>query len=289
MRSQSRGLVMIICSLVSRLSPRARPRRNRARPAEYPAPIDVAHSRGHDGAADEHRQVAVRRLASASTVALIAGSVVVMSAERHTASAPAAAAATISTATSTPRSSTSKPWLSSSETQMSLPIEWMSPLTVAKTTRPAEDPSPSGSELLDARDGRLHRLGRDHHLRQEHLAATVRVAEALDRRRQHAADDVADRRALRDHCVDEHGRGIGVAAEHRGLERGARRRARRRSPLRQRRRTVHPRRCPPDRARFAYAASHAAHASSVRVGVGSRPRAHCWRCAPLPSPRGRWG
>ena len=42
--------------------------------------------------------------------------------------------------TSTPRSFTSMPWLCSNDTHMSLPIEWMSPLTVAKATLPSDLP-----------------------------------------------------------------------------------------------------------------------------------------------------
>ena len=105
---------------------------------------------------------------------------------------------------------------------MSLPIEWMSPLTVANTTRPSLESAESGRYDLHARNGDLHRLGRDHHLRQEHLAAAVGVAEPLDRGREHAADDLGRGSAGLDDGVHQRRRGVGVAAQHRRLERSLR-------------------------------------------------------------------
>ena len=86
---------------------------------------------------------------------------------------------------------------------MSLPIEWMSPLTVAKTTRPSLESLVLRQMRLHLRDGDLHRLGGDHELRQEHLSPAERVAKPLDGRREHLADDLLRRPACRDDRLDE--------------------------------------------------------------------------------------
>ena len=123
MRSQSRGFVMIIASL---LPDRARGTASDAarRVGRVAARrCDAAHSAVHDRAAHEHRHAGAASAHRARRCAPSRGSVVVMSAERHTTSAPARRCERrVSARTSTPRSRTSKPWLSSSETQMSLPM-----------------------------------------------------------------------------------------------------------------------------------------------------------------------